>query len=55
MQGSVTIVPFFNPTREKHLEPFNSQGRCWKAKHRVRNGSLVKIRPIRQHKIVCFN
>lgn len=45
MQQSQTIIPFARPDRKRHNDAFNPQGRCWKSKHKVRSGEVVKIRP----------
>lgn len=54
MQQSRRVIPFAKPERERHNDAFNSQGRSWKGKHVFRNGSVVKVRPKRQHYNVEF-
>lgn len=54
MQGSQVIIPFESSDRKRHNDAFNPQGRCWKSKHRIHSGEVVKIRPKKQSYPVLF-
>lgn len=54
MQRNQTIIPFYSTSRKRHNDAFNPQGRCWKAKHKVHSGEVVKIRPRKQSYPVKF-